>query len=372
MVIGIDISMLVYLGSGVATYTYELVRHLLKSDKENEYRLFYSSRRKPQRVLEHLDEFKKLGAKVVTYPLPPWFLNLIWNRWQVLPVEWLIGKVDIYHSSDFLRPPLLPGTKGITTIHDLTWKIYPEYHTQDIVKGHERKLKRTIKAGDTIIVDSNNTKKDLLKFYPQIEDNDVHVIPLGVSERFKPVKNISIISDVLKKYHIPINKAYLLYVGAIEPRKRLDLAIKVFAELLKEKKYADYIFVIAGRAGWKNEEIFELVNKLQLEKIVIYPGYIEDIDLPALYSDAKLFVYLSDYEGFGLPPLEALACGTKVICSNKASLPETIPLNYQCQTENVERITQHMIKILNNPLHRAEIPIWADCAKQTLEVLNGT
>ncbi len=358
MIIGIDVSMLVYQGSGVATYTYELVRHLLKLDKKNEYRLFYSSRRKPKRVLEQLQEFENLGGKVYRYPLPPWFLKMIWNRWQILPVEWLIGKVDVYHSSDFLRPPLLSGTKGMTTIHDLTWKIYPQYHTPDIVSGHERKLIRTIKGGDIIIVDSQYTKKDLLKFYPEIDRSKVYVIPLGVSERFKPVKDKKVIKKTLEKYKLPSDKPYLLYVGAIEPRKRLDISVKVFGELIKDKKYRDYVFVIAGRAGWKNGELFELIEELGLENKVLFPGYIEDEDLPALYSGAKLFVYLSDYEGFGLPPLEALACGTRVITTSYASLSEIIPAEYHVGTVQLDAVVKRMKGIMRTKYTSVNTSNW--------------
>lgn len=370
MVIGIDISILVYAGSGVATYTYELVTHLLKSDTKNEYRLFYSSRRKPKRVLEQLTEFKQLGGKVYSYPLPPWFLNIIWNRWQIMPVEWLIGKVDVYHSSDFLRPPLLPDTRGLTTIHDLTWKIFPQYHTPEIVKGHERKLKRTIAGKDTIIVDSQNTKKDLFNYYPEIDSKKVHVIPLGVSERFSPVRNQSEISNVLDKYDIPVKKPYLLYVGAIEPRKRLDLALKVFNELIKDHKYSDYLFVIAGRAGWKNEEIYKLVELFNLKKKVLFPGYIEDNDLPVLYSGAKLFVYLSDYEGFGLPPLEALACGTKIITTSNSSLTEIIPPQYQIHDRSVKKVSLRSKQILEHVFVPGPNYSWNNYAKILIKVIH--
>lgn len=379
MRIGIDVSMLVYSGSGVATYTYELVKHLLEIDKNNEYRLFYSSRRKPPRALEQLIEFEMLGAKVYRYPLPPWFLKIIWNRYQVLPVEWLIGKVDVYHSSDFLRPPLLPGTRGITTIHDLTWKIYPQYHTPVIVEGHKRKLKRTINGNDQIIVDSQNTNKDLRKYYPQITDEKIKVIPLGVSERFHKIKDKELKNQVLRKYQIPLNTPFLLYVGAIEPRKRLDLAVKALAELVKDDKYADYMLVIAGRAGWKNEELFKLINSLGVKEKVIFPGYIEDEDLPALYSSAKLFVYLSDYEGFGLPPLEAQACGCPILISFSSSLAELFKYesNFVKSADKVA-VVRGIKSFINQSSDKLEDRIenrirynWAYTAKHTLEAIEN-
>ena len=121
-----------------------------------------------------------------------------------------------------------------------------------------------------------------------------------------------------------LNSKFLFYVGAIEPRKNLVTAIEVFSQLLKTTNYqlptTILQFIIAGRAGWKNESVFQLVKDLKLEDKVKFIGYVEDKDLPYLYNAASLTVYLSSYEGFGLPPLESLACGTKVIAGDNSSL----------------------------------------------------
>lgn len=336
MKIGIDISMLVYQGSGVATYTYNLVKNLLKYDKKNDYKLFYSSLRRPKEFY-YLDEFKKLGAKVYDYYLPPRILKLFWNKIHLLPVELLIGKVDVYHSSDYLRPPLLKRTRGITTIHDLTWKIFPQYHTQDIVKAHEIKLKKTIKYKDIILTISKNTKKDLIKYYPNIEKTNKIVVDYeGVDDRFKPIRNKKAISKILKKYKLKYPVNYLLYVGAIEPRKNLITSIKVFNKLINDQKYSDFKFLIVGRAGWKNEGVFDLIKYLKLEKKVIFVGYVNDSDLPYFYNAAKIFIYLSLYEGFGLPPLEATKCGVPTLLYSNSSLKEIFPKNYPFAKKNKE------------------------------------
>ncbi len=339
MIIGIDISMLVYQGSGVANYTYNMVRHLLLYDKKNEYRLFYSSLRRPDDFY-YLDEFKKLGAKVYDFPFPPWLLNIWWNKFHIIPVEWFIGRVDYYFSSDFLRPPTISGTKGITTIHDLTWKIFPEYHTNDIIQGHERKLQKTIKYGDIIITDSQNTKKDLLKYYPRIrQTNKVLVIYPGIDERFRIINDQNRIKRVLKKYGVEYPKRYLLYVGAIEPRKNLDTAIKVFQQLIQDKKYSDFEFLIVGRAGWKNENIFQLVNDLKLNNKINFVGYVQDNDLVYFYNACRVFIYLSKYEGFGLPPLEAATCNKASLLYRNSSLPELFPQKYSFTEKKRELLT---------------------------------
>jgi glycosyltransferase involved in cell wall biosynthesis len=356
MLIGIDISMLVYQGSGVANYTYNLVKNLLLFDKKNTYKLFYSSFRRQKETKEKLQEFKKLGAKVYDYPFPPFLLKLFWNKLHLFPIEWFIGKVDVFHSSDFLRPPTSKTVKNITTIHDLTWKLFPEYHTNDVINRHEKKLQKTIKYGDEIIVVSQNTKKDLLKLYPQIKSNKVNVIYPGVGEHFKKIEDKKAIEKVINKYlkrymlHVT---CYMLYVGAIEPRKNLDLAIKVFHKLstsnpqpaTSNQQLATSLLVI-GRAGWKNEKIFQLVKDLNLEDKVIFLGYVEDQDLPYFYSGAKLTFYLSSYEGFGLPPLESLACGTPVIAGNNSSMKETLPKEFLVDEKDEDEVYKKVLDIL--------------------------
>jgi glycosyltransferase involved in cell wall biosynthesis len=366
MQIAIDISMLVYQGSGVANYTYNFVKALLKYDKKNKYKLFYSSLRKPTNFY-YLEQLKKLGAKVSHYPFPPRLLNLIWNKWQILPVEWLIGKVDIYHSSDFLRPPLLTGTRGITTIHDLTWKIFPEFHTPEIVAGHERKLQKTIKHQDLIITDSHNTKKDLLKYYPQVKKENITVIPLGIGERFKKIKDEQV-WPVLKKYQLK-KRNYLLYVGAIEPRKNLDTCIKIFSELIKDKEYADFQFLIVGRAGWKNQEIFSLIKNMKLEHKIKFVGFVQDDDLPHFYNAAKLTLYLSKYEGYGLPPLESLACGTPALALKNSSLTEILPNDY-LSDDNFKAILDKTKRLLStNNTKLVKIPSWQAYVQQFLSCI---
>ena len=364
--------MLVYAGSGVANYTFNLVKNLLEIDKTNEYRLFYSSLRRPNNFY-YLDELKKAGGKIYDYRFPPTLLQLWWSKLHIIPVEWFIGKVDVFFSSDFLRPPLLPGTRGITTVHDLTWKLFPKYHEERIIRAHEKKLDKTIKYNDAIIVDSINTKQDLLRLYPQINEDKVIVLYPGIGEQFKQIDNDKI-KQILTKYSI-LNTKYLLYVGAIEPRKNLVRSIEVFSELIKDKKFSDFKFIIAGRAGWKNEEVFETIKKLKLEDKVKFTGFVEDEDLPYLYAAASLTVYLSSYEGFGLPPLESLACGTKVIAGDNSSLTETIDKEFLVDVNDKDEILEKMKYLLSNKIviNSKEIRQrfnWRESAKQFLSIIN--
>lgn len=358
MNIGIDISMLVYRGSGVATYTFNLVKYLLEIDKQNTYHLFYSSLRRPSNFT-YLEDLKSRGGVVHDLPFPPRVLKFCWNSMQIMPVEWYTGKVDIFHSSDFLRPPLMKGTKGVTTIHDLTWKKHPQFHTNDIIAAHERKLERTIAHGDVIIVDSQKTREDLYYYYPHAK-NPVFTVPLGVDQTFFKPPEKETIGRVIEKYNL--KAPYILYVGAIEPRKNIPTLVRAFNEV--RKTHPDMQLVLAGRAGWKNEEVFSLVEKYGLKDTVRFTGYIEETDLPALYQGALVFVYPSLYEGFGLPPLEALACKTPTIAYNSPSMDQVF-------VEHIDPIdlSKEIVGLINHPvLPQVEILTWKDVAQKTLEV----
>lgn len=370
MNIGIDVSMLVYQGSGVASYTYNLVRSLLTYHKNHHYHLFYSSLRKPSHF-PYLDALRTLGATVFELPIPTRVWRMLWNQLHVFPVEWITGKVDIFHSSDYLRPPLSSGTRAVTTIHDLTWKKFPQYHTSDVIEAHRRKLEKTVQYQDKIIVDSLNTKNDLLYYYPAIQAENVFVIYPGIDEKFFPIKDKSTIKKILGKYNIKYPKKYLLYVGAIEPRKNLDTAIEIFSKLVAIKEYADFEFLIVGRAGWKNEHIYNTVKTLNLGKKMTFVGFVEDADIPFFYNAASVFVYLSLYEGFGLPPLEAMRCGVPVLMYKNSSLQELVPTNFlfakpKEELEIIKQLIDKKISVDEDHLNKFT---WEKYCAEFLEVI---
>lgn len=369
MRIGFDLTQLNYLGTGVANYTFNLVKNLLLLDKKNQYHLFYSSFRNQKNPL--INELKKLDSIIHQYPFPPSLLSFCWGQNHILPIDWFTGQCNIFYFSDFLRPPVNKKTKGITTIHDLTWKFYPEYHTKKVIETHKKKLEKTIKYKDEIVVDSKNTKSDLLKLYPQIDERKIHIIYPGVDERFKKIEDKKKIEKIINKYiksvifHI---SCFILYVGAIEPRKNLDVAIKVFSELIKDKKYSHFKFLIVGRAGWKNKKIFQLVKDLHLENKVIFVDFVQDDDLPYFYNGAKAVIYLSEYEGFGLPPVEAAYCQTPSLLYQNSSLKEIFNKEYPYTVKDKEVNTlKSLIEKQINPkeflLHKFS---WNESAKKIL------
>ncbi len=360
MRIGVDLSMLVYQGSGVATFTFQLAKSLLKYDKNNTYVFFYSSLRRPPNFPE-IEILKGLGANIISLRFPSSFLRLVWNRYHLLPIEIFTGKVDLFLSSDYLRPPLSKRTIGATVLHDVTWKKFPEFHTNDVIEAHKRKLNKTIKYNDLVITDSNSSRQDLLEEFPSLEKERIKVIPLGVDESLAP-SSPATISKVKQKYKIA--GKYFVYIGAIEPRKNLIRAIEVFREAMPV--FGIKTFVIAGRAGWKNKDVYAKVIELGIQENVRFVGYVDEDEKSALYSGAEACLYLSLYEGFGLPPLEAAACGTPSLIYRNSSLSELFPPTYPYAEKMKELIALRKLLKMDRAIftHYAKKFSWRDYVKK--------
>ena len=299
MKIGIDISQIVY-GTGVSVYTKQLVLGLLSSDNMNQYVLFGSSLRRREDIKAFT---KSLMGKYSTIicPLPPTILDILWNRLHVLNIESIIGDIDVFHSSDWVQPP----TKAlkVTTVHDLVPILYPEWSHPRLVKVHKRRLQKVKNCVDRIIVPSDTTKKDLVKL--GFDEGKMKVINEAPGNQYFRQENNKI--DQFKiKYKIKGN--YLMAVGTA-PRKNIKRVIKAFINSDYKDKYQ---LVITGEHN----------NKPSIRDNVKFIGYINDLEMPSAYSGAGALIYPSLYEGFGLPILEAFACETPVITSNRGSMKE--------------------------------------------------
>ena len=299
MKIGIDISQIVY-GTGVSVYTKQLVSGLLSSDKSNQYVLFGSSLRRRGDIKVFTDSLKGKYSTII-YSLPPTILDILWNRLHVLKIESIIGDIDVFHSSDWAQPP----TKAIkiTTVHDLVPVLYPKWSHPRLVKVHKRRLQRVKEYVDRIIVPSNTTKKDLVKM--GFDEGKVRVINEAPGNQyFRQGKNK--IDHFKRKYKIKDN--YLMAVGTA-PRKNIKRVIKAFINSDYKDKYQ---LVIIGEHN----------NIPNIRDYVKFTGYVNDSEMPTAYSGAGALIYASLYEGFGLPILEAFACETPVITSNRGSMKE--------------------------------------------------
>jgi glycosyltransferase involved in cell wall biosynthesis len=228
---------------------------------------------------------------------------------------------------------------------------------------------------DKIIAISRHTKEDMVKYFNVPEDRLV-VVHLAHREEFRPIDDTSVLQKVRIKYNL--KKDYILMVGSIEPRKNHQLLIRAYNALpgLIRKKFD---LILGGGSGWLNTDIFELVKNLRIQDQVRFLGYIPDADLPAIINAATVFAYPSFYEGFGLPVLEAMACGTPVITSNVSSLPEIVEnAGIMIDPSSMDELRERLIEVLKNDslrenlrrkgLEQAKKFSWRDTAKRTLEI----
>lgn len=274
----------------------------------------YKSRQK-----EEVYKYRKKGYQIKNCS---WFHDVPYRIiWNFIPIPYSIffgKKADVTVFFNYVVPVGTSG-KTVVLVHDMAYRAYPETVRKKTKYFLDISLEKSCKRADKIITISNFSKKEILKYFPISEDK-VEVVPLGVDfKRFHIEYTKDECKVIQEKYGI--KKKYLLYLGTIEPRKNLERLIRAYALLLKHEKEAPDL-VLAGGKGWLYEEIFQTVEKLKLKDHIHFLGYILNEDVPILLRGAEIFVFPSLYEGFGLPPLEAMACGTPVVTSNTSSLSE--------------------------------------------------
>ncbi len=367
MRIGIDARSVLKQRTGVGNYTYNLIQHLSQQDRENQYVLFYSHH---LNIKSAIPEIKNPNFESKFIRFPNKLLNLMWGTVKLPKIDWLVGEVDLYHSPNYTLNILGRG-KSLMTIHDLSFLAYRQFSLASGRWHYAFKIKNYAKKTDAIITDSQSTKSEVLK-YLKVPEEKIHVIYLGCSEGFQPFPESEKKQKIREKYNIKGD--FILYVGTLEPRKNLKGLICAYD---RSRAKEDFLLVLAGGKGWKYKHIFRLVKRLKLEDRVIFTGYMSDSDLPALYNSASVFVYPSFYEGFGLPPLEAMACGTPVIVSHTTSLPEVVGnAGVYVDPSDIEQISTSIDTVLSDTelrqtlrergLKRAKLFSWGKTAKETI------
>jgi len=235
-----------------------------------------------------------------------------------VPQDALFPGVDLFHATEHLLPRLC-RIRSVFTLHDLIFRIDPGAHLPLNRIYLNTMLPRFLRAADAVIAVSECTKRDAVRLYGTPSER-IHVIPEGVEARFKPMTGQQV-EPVSRKHSLP--ERFIVCVGTLEPRKNYPLLFEVLAAR-RQQGLDTWPIVIAGKPGWLYEPIFQRVTELGLQDLVHFTGFFPDNDLPALYSAATLLAMPSRYEGFGLPPLEAMACGAPVVTSNVSSLPEVV------------------------------------------------
>jgi len=358
MRIGIEITAAVRQGGGIGRYVREMIRALAQGDAANRYQLFFAS---PNPVPFPLSP---LPSNFSTRHLPfhDIWLARLWHRAQVpIHVEWITGAIDLYHAPDFVLPPT--RARSLLTVHDLSFARDPDSAAPTLRAYLNKVVPRSVKRATHIIAVSQATKNDLIELYNTPQEK-ISVIYEGVDEKFKPTDD----KTKIEKYGVGA-KPYILSVSTIQPRKNFKRLIQAFAQLPK-----DFELIIAGGKGWLYDDIFAEAEKFKGR--VRFLGFVPDDDLPALYSHAAMFAYPSLYEGFGLPLLEAMACGTPTLTSNVSCLPEVAaeaavtasPYDVDSIAEGLRHTLANRSELIKKGFARASQFKWESAARQLIDL----
>ncbi len=312
MRIGIDYTAAVRQGAGIGRYTRGLVAALAEHDSENRYVLFSAGGDVPGTTWPA--NFSRRAL-----PLTDRHLAILWQRLRLpVPVECFTGRLDLFHSPDFVLPPVRRA-RMVLTVHDLSFMHYPECSSPPLLAYLMSAVPRSVRRARAILADSESTRRDVVALLG-VPAEQVFVIYPGAEPRFAPgPADDEATAAVLARYGI--RRPYILSVGTLQPRKNYVRLIQAYTSLRRERRLPHEL-VIAGGRGWLDQEIDTAIAAAGPEAPVRLVGFAADADLPALYRAADLFAFPSLYEGFGIPILEALGCGTPVVAGNTSSLPE--------------------------------------------------
>jgi glycosyltransferase involved in cell wall biosynthesis len=373
MIIGIDVSSTAY-GTGVSNYTLNLVRHLLKNDHQNYYKLFYSSLRIP--VPSEISQLLKYkNVKIYNFRLPLTLLAFLWNHLHILPIELFIGKCDIFHTSDWTQPPALKS-KTLTTIHDLTPFLNPHWLHPKIVSTHYRKMYWASRKCQHFICVSQNSKNDLLKIFSKINPQNCSVVYEAAEDKYGKFLRLPVnirnkkISAIEKQYGL---KKFILSQGTREPRKNLTNLIAAFNIYHQNYPKTKVELAISGKYGW-GKDVLHLKNPYV--KIL---GYIPEKDMVALHASALFLAYPSLYEGFGLPLIKSMKLGVPVLTSSTSSMPEVVGNSgILVNPTSIKEIYLGMQKLLSSSTLRKRLSLraiktsskfsWDQTAQNTLNI----
>lgn len=346
MKIAIDISQIVY-GTGVSSYTRSLVEALLSLDHKNEYTLFSGALRRRGDIL-------KVFPNSRVFLIPPKLADLVWNRFHILPIEKLIGKVDVLHTSDWSEPP--SSAFKVTTVHDMYAFKFPKLVDPAVLEAHKRKIYWVAKESKRIITPSNSTKNDLISL--GFSEKMIRVIPEAPSMEKASAQRIE---EVRKKYQL--RKDYLISIG-VTPLKNTKRIIKAFRLGTVGK---DLKLVLVGKPS---------NIKIEPERNVRILGHVPREDLSALVSGSKGVIFASLYEGYGIPILDGFNCQVPVVTSNTASMPEVAgdaaalvnPESVDSIAEGIEKIVRGPKSYIDKGMKRVKEFSWRKTAQETLKV----
>lgn len=370
MKIALDISPYVHHHAGLGRYAGELLNALVELAPQHAYIGLYHSAR--PLTAEGLPRSVTLAR--VPLSAKPWRMSVLTAYYARLNMDRLLPRCDVFHATDHLLPPL-QAARSVFTIHDLIFRFFPQYHLPLNRRFLDLMLPRFLQRANAVIAVSENTKRDVMRWM-NVPAEKISVIYEGVNPMFRPLRARDELERVRAAYGLP--PRFILFFSTIEPRKNLVTLLDAYAALLKQNATLPPL-VVMGRKGWLYQATLDRIRDLGLTDHVILTDWVKGEDVPAVINLAEVFVFPSLYEGFGLTPLEAMACGTPVISSNASSLPEVIgDAGILIPPRDVDGFARAIARVLEDePLRRdlqqrallqASKFTWERAARATLEV----
>jgi glycosyltransferase involved in cell wall biosynthesis len=356
--------------AGIGRYVRELVKALSQHESDYLYRLLVLGKRPtPSQEIDANFEWKSVLLNT------RWMARLWYRAKLPLPVELFTGQVNLFHATDFVLPPTLPNCRTILTVHDLSFVRVPESASPRLKAYLDTVVPRSIARADHVLADSTATKQDLIDIYSTPADK-ITVLLSGVDAHFRPIIDQELVLYVRAKYGIP-DAPYVFSVGTVQPRKNYERLMEAI-QILKQQGIKLHA-VIAGGKGWLDSPIYARIHSLKIQDQVHFIGFADEADLPALYSGAICSTFVSLYEGFGIPILEAMACATPVITSNISSMPEVAgnaallidPYDIEAIAGAIQRIIQDdelRISLIKRGIERTRHFTWEQSARHLLDV----
>ncbi len=338
MRIGLDGIPLKYLKTGIGHYTFEVARRLALDSPADEFELVSPS----PFITEPRD---KVGAQRWPQNLRAVHVraSLIERRWWTIGLPRYIKRegLALFHGTNF-EVPLRKRCPTVLTIHDLSLLLYPQTHQSRLVLRSRLLLPLMSRAATMIVTVSESVRREVCE-HLRVPPEKVAAVPNAARSLFHPASSEQ---TAAVRERLGVEEDFLLYVGTIEPRKNLLTLVRAFVEMLSTTSLRPQL-VIAGKKGWLSDDLYAYVKESGVARRVLFTGYVTDDELRALYSSCRAFVYPSLYEGFGLPPLEAMACGAPVIASNIPSIREvTGEAARLVDPENVNALAQSIVSLL--------------------------
>jgi glycosyltransferase involved in cell wall biosynthesis len=345
--VGIDLTALLPTPTGVDTYLQRLVEALASVDTTTRYHVFVNLEDRGLFAGRLPENFRVIGRCLRPRPVRLAFQQVL------LPALAALYRFDVVHSPSFIMPMLRSGRRHLLTVYDMTFFSLPQHHVALRRSWpYRRAIVWSARRAHMITVPSESTRRELVRFVPSVKSSCVRVIAPGIGEEYRPCAEDQV---ALTRRRLGLERPYLLFLGTLEPRKNLERLVEAYARIVRERA-VDEQLVLAGKPGWGIEPLLAKIRTLGLDERVRRLGYVAQEEVPALLSGARLFVYPSLAEGFGFPPLEAMACGVPTVAARSTSLTENLQGAAELvPPEDVTALADAMARVLADDELRARL-----------------